>query len=458
MKFSNALLSMLFLAVTSCSTTPTPAEVAAELSPQAYKFEGYGGYQRAVTTKSAEAQEWFNRGLQLVYGFNHDAAAYAFARAAIIDPSCAMAWWGIAYSYGVDVNNDYVSEREAKFANVAITEAKRLVAGQQSKEAAFIESAALRAVYPMPKDRSELDASYSLRLERASSEYPNDADLGTLYAESMMNMQRWNYWTPEGEDIQNTNKIIEVLEHALKQNPLHPGANHFYIHAVEASPAPEKGVPSAEVLRDLVPGSGHLVHMPSHIFINVGRYPDAVLANQLAIKADDIYFDKVGTPTFYRIYYLHNMHFLTYAAMMTGQLDLALQAVSKMESEIPPAMLVDRASDADALSSLRLAVYMRFGMWEELLAMPEYEPHRKVSRAMRAYMRSISFANSGQAANARNELQRFKKLRGEVPADWTIGFCSADEIFAVAELVATGECLWREGNIELALEQLRMAV
>ena len=239
---------------------------------------------------------------------------------------------------------------------------------------------------------------------------------------------------------------------------MHPGANHFYIHAIEASKTPEKGVPSAERLEGLVPGSGHLVHMPSHIYINVGRYADAVAANERAIKADEAYFDVAGYPTFYRVYFLHNMHFLIYAAMMTGQKAIALNAVDKMESQIPPGFLKSMAKYADALASARLHIYMRFGMWKELLELPEYEDYRSLSRALRSYTRTIAFANLKRTDEARAELNRFHSLRKEVPQDWIVGFSPADAILSVASKVAEGEILWREGKVDEALEYLRKAV
>jgi tetratricopeptide (TPR) repeat protein len=465
MKQLNSISLVVLVTFTSCVSpeapiTPlaSPQIILDSLAPKAIEFAGYGGYQKLISTTNAEAQNWFNRGIQLVYGFNHDAAVNAFARAAKEDPDCAMAWWGIAYSYGVDVNNSDVSDLEAKYANVAINEAIRLKGNATPPELTLIEAAAIRAVFPIPDDRSEIDLAYSQAMSKAWDAYRDDPDIGTLYAESLMNMQSWNYWSPGGDPIKNTNEFLSALESAINLDNLHPGANHFYIHAVEASKSPEKGIPSAERLKQLIPGSGHLVHMPSHIFVNVGRYADAVSANQRAIKADDAYFSKVGTPTFYRIYFLHNMHFLIYAAMMTGQRDLALQTVTKMESEIPAQLLRNFAKDADSLSSVRLHIYMRFGMWDELVDFPEIEEYRYVSRAMRAYTRTIALANLLRTDEAREEFARFKELRKLVPDDWTVGSSKADDVLSVAENVALGEILWREGEIEPALEALRAAV
>ena len=437
---------------------PTPDEILQELAPKALEMAGYGGYHRSIFTTVDEAQTWFDRGLQLVYGFNHDAAVNAFSKAAQLDPECAMAWWGIAYAYGVDVNNPNVSEAEAAIAASAIRKAMQLLEKASPPEQALIQASAKRAVSPLPEDRTEIDLAYSNAMATAWTKHPDDADVGALYAESLMNMQSWDYWTSEGKASGNTPLILATLETVLEDNPQHPGANHFYIHAIEASGNPEKGIPSAERLENMIPGSGHLVHMPSHIYVNVGRYADAVLANQRAIKADEEYFKVAGYPTFYRIYFLHNMHFLMYAAMMTGQKETSLNAVSQMESQIPPGMIESMTKQADALASARIHVYMRFGMWEELLALPEYEDYRLLSRALRAYTRTIAFANLKQIDNARSELDRFHALRKDVPEDWVVGLSPADAILSVAAKVAEGEVRWREGKTEEALIALREAV
>jgi tetratricopeptide (TPR) repeat protein len=465
LKIFHSLAIIIIVATTSCISPPahlapavSPQDIIHNLAPGAIEFAGYGGYQKSISTTSDAAQNWFDRGIQLVYGFNHDAAVHAFARAAQEDPECAMAWWGIAYSYGVDVNNPDVSELEAQYANIAINEAIRLKGNATPAELSLIEAAAFRAVYPLPGDRTEIDLSYSQAMSRAWDAHQDDPDIGAMYAESLMNMQRWDYWSADGEALGNTEELLSVLDDAMALNNFHPGANHFYIHAIEASKTPEKGIPSAERLKALVPGSGHLVHMPSHIFVNVGRYADAVSANQRAIDADASYFSQVGTPTFYRIYFLHNIHFLTYAAMMTGQKELALETVLKMETELPAEMLQAFAENADSLSSVRLHVYMRFGMWQELVDFPEYEEDRHVSRAMRAYTRSIALANLLRTDEAREEFARFKELRQEVPSEWTVGSSAADDVLSVAENVALGEILWREGEVEPALDALRTAV
>ena len=443
---------------TASIALPTPDEILQELAPKALEMAGYGGYHRSVSTTVDEAQIWFDRGLQLVYGFNHDAAVNAFAKAAQLDPDCAMAWWGIAYAYGVDVNNPNVSEAEAAIAASAIRKAMQLREKASPPEQALIQASAKRAVSPLPEERTEIDLAYSNAMATAWAKHPDDTDVGALYAESLMNMQSWAYWQADGEPIGQTPNILTTLESVMELNSLHPGANHFYIHAIEASKQPEKGIPSAERLEQMIPGSGHLVHMPSHIYVNVGRYADAVAANQRAIDADDLYFELAGYPTFYRVYFLHNMHFLAYSAMMTGQRDLAVNAMLQMEEETPSQFLMENTAAVDGMSCGRLHVYMRFGMWEKLVEFPDYDENRKVSRAIRSYTRTVALANLKRIEEARLEFSRFQKLRQEVPDDWYIGFSPADWILEVAEKVAQGEILWREGKTEEALATLREAV
>jgi len=437
---------------------PPPEAVVQGLAPQAHRMEGYGGYHLAVSHAAPEVQTWFDQGLQLVYGFNHDAGVRCFAKAAELDPDCPMAWWGIAYGYGIDVNNPDVAEEEARAAYSAAQEALRLVDEASPVEQALIRAVALRSLYPLPEDRRPLDEAYAEAMGRARERFPHDPDVGALYAEALMNLQPWDYWTHEGEPVERAEEIVSILEEVLRAHPLHPGANHFYIHAVEASGDKARAVAAAERLEALVPGSGHLVHMPSHIYINVGRYDDAVKANQRAIEADGQYFEHFGEPTFYRLYFVHNIHFLSYAAMMEGRSDLAIEATRRMEREVPPEFLEAFAEFGDGLMGAKFHALIRFGRWEEILAEPDYPEHRKASRAWRRYARTIALANLGRTPEAREELTRFEAAVEAVPESWLVGINPAATIFALAHQMAEAETLWREGSTEEALALLREAV
>ena len=454
-----ALAALPALLLAACQLTPpTPDELLAELAPGALAMDGYGGYARAVSGADADSQRWFDVGLQLVYGFNHDAAVQCFAAAAEASPDCAMAWWGIAYGYGIDVNNPEVAEQEAAAAHSAAQAALATASAAGEVEQALIDAVARRAVFPLPEDRRPLDEAYAEAMGAAYERFPDDPDVGTLYAEALMNLQPWDYWTTGGEPVQRAEEIVAVLERVLAAHPLHPGANHFYIHAVEASGDAARAVAAAERLEELVPGSGHLVHMPSHIYINVGRYQDAVTSNQAAIEADRAFFAAAGEPGFYSIYYIHNIHFLSYAAMMSGQSELAIDATRQIEADVPPAFLESYPQFADGLMPAKYHALIRFGRWHEILGEPEYPAFRKTSRALRRYARTVALANLDRTDEAREELARFRAATEEVPEDWQIGANPAAAILGLADRMAEAEVLWREGSADEAFELLRTAV
>lgn len=421
-------------------------------------LEGYGGYHRAVSAAEGEAQHWIDQGFQLVYGFNHDEGVRSFQRATELNPDCAMGWWGIAYGYGVDVNNMEVSDAEAKTGHEAAQRALALSKQANEVERALIRAVAQRAVYPMPEDRRPLDEAYADAMRDAWKQFPEDADVGTLYAEALMNLQPWAYWSTEGEPLDDALEIVATLERVLQLNPQHPGANHFYIHAVEASDDPGRAVAAADRLRTLVPGSGHLVHMPSHIYINIGRYADAAAVNELAIEADESYFAKVGAPGFYSLYYIHNIHFLAFASMMEGRSQVAIDATRHMEAQVPPEFLKQFVVYGDGLMPAKFHALIRFGRWQEVLDEPEYPEFRKVSRAIRSYARVVALANLLRTEEARAELARFHELAGEVTEEWMMGANTAPTVLSISALMAEAELLWREGKQDAAFAKMREAV
>src|SRR5688572_17275450 len=269
-------------------------------------YEGFGNYKRTVSTSSPMAQRWFNQGLQLLYGFNHDEAIRSFRAAAQEDPNCAMAWWGIAYASGLHINNPAMSETQSKQAWEATQEALKRLDHARPVEKALIGAVAQRYAWPIPEDRKPLDMAYAGAMESVWKEHSNDPDVGALFAESLMNLQPWDLWNHDGTPKGRTLEIVATLERVIEMRRDHPGANHFYIHAVEASNDAQRAVPIAERLAGLVPGSGHLVHMPSHIYARVGRYADASDSNERAIEVDRSYFKIAPPPEFYSMYFVHN--------------------------------------------------------------------------------------------------------------------------------------------------------
>lgn len=425
---------------------------------EAREYAGFGNYTRAVTTNSPEAQRWFNQGIQLLYGFNHDEAIRSFAMAAEIDPDCAMAWWGVGYAHGLHINNPEMTERQSRLGWEATREALRRADRASDVERALILALGERYEWPPPENRAPLDEAYAAAMERVWRDFPSDADVGALYAESLMNLQPWDLWTHEGEPKGRTLEIVAALERAMEINPYHPGANHFYIHAVEASLTPERAEAAADRLIDLVPGSGHLVHMPSHIYIRVGRYADAAESNVLAVEADRAYFALAPEPVFYGLYYVHNLHFLAYASMMEGRYETAIRAARDVEREVPPKFLKDYVFLADGLMPAAMHVMVRFGKWEDILREPEPPKFRLISRATRHYARGVALAATGRTKEARRELAAFDRVVSSVPDDWFVGNNEAHDALAAARAVCEGEILFHEGKRDAAFAMLRKGV
>ena len=469
-RISAMVLAICCVAGTALAVFPLTAptehqeEVKAQQGQQAEQqrsvalYEGFTGYKRSVTTNSESAQTWFNQGIQLLYGYNHDEAIRSFEKAAEIDPDCAMAWWGSAYARGLHINNPEMGEEQSKQAHEAAQKAVAALSNESRVEQELVKAVARRYAWPVPEDRSPLDQDYADAMEAVWHHFPDDADVGALYAESLMNLQPWDLWTNEGAPKGRTLEIVGVLEHTLAGTPLHPGANHFFIHAIEASPWPALGVPSAERLTDLVPGSGHLVHMPSHIFIRVGRYAEAADANTRAIAADENYLQVAPKPGFYSLYFMHNVHFLAYSAMMEGRYETAIAAARKIEKNIPPEFLRDYVVMADGFMPTALHVMIRFGKWNEILAESEPDEWRLFSRAERHFARSVAFSALGKTDAARREIQLMDEVSAEITDEWKMGNNSAHEVLAIARKMAEGELAFREGRKDEAFAQLREAV
>jgi len=421
-------------------------------------YAGFGNYHRAMTTECAEAQALFDQGMQLLYGFNHDEAIRSFAAAAAKDPQAAMPWWGIAYAHGVNINDPAMSEERSKAAREAADKALALAGPATPVEQALIEAVSARYAWPAPEDRKPLDQAYADAMQKAYQKFPDDPDVGAIYADALMNLQPWNYWESDGTPKGRVEEIIAVLEKVMQVRADHPGANHFYIHTVEASKDPDRAVPAADRLRTLVPGSGHLVHMPSHIFIRVGRYADAVDDNKAAVAVDRAYFKEAPAPGMYAIYYAHNLHFLCYAAMMSGRFEEAMAAARDLEREMPEEPLKEYAGLMDGIMPSNFHTLIRFGKWEQILEEPAYKDYRLVSNAVRLYARSIACSSLGRTEQAREEMAAFKQAMEAVPEDWLIFNNRVDQVLPIANAMIEGELLWREGKAEEAFACLRAGI
>ena len=455
-------LPLLLLLAPACQVAPRahpqldPAEVATEVATRALDLAPIARCGRAVTGASPEAQRWFDQGLSYYFGFNHDQAAACFARATLASPGCAMAWWGLAQAYSLDLNSHSVSPEEAARSAAAMGRALELLAGATPVEQTLIEAAALRCVAPQTaySESKEIHEAYSEALERAWARFPDDADVGVLYAEALMILQPWNYWTPDDAPVERAEELVAVLEAAQALSPDHIGANHFYIHAMEASATPERAEGPADRLGAATPGSGHLTHMPSHIYVLTGRYEDAVDVNLHAAELDEAYFEAYGRDTFYLVYYVHNLHFAGYGAMMEGRKQLALECMDRMDAAVPAEMIEGMLPAMDGWMAARLHVMVRFGMWEELLAMPEFGETRLVSRALHRYARTVALANLGRVPEAEAEYELLEAACERAPEDWEIGFNPCRDVLALAKLVARAELHWRAGRPAEALPLL----
>lgn len=421
-------------------------------------YEGFGNYQRAASTESANAQAWFNQGMQFLYGFNHDEAIRCFHRAADIDDEFAGAWWGVAYAHGLHINNPQMSAEQSSLAYEATQEALARIDHASPVEAALIRALSERYAMPIPEDRRPLDEAYADAMGRAWQQFPHDPDVGALYAESMMNLQPWDLWTRDGEPKGRTLDIVATLERVLEIDVQHPGANHFYIHTMEASNEPEKAEPSAERLAALVPGSGHLVHMPAHIYARVGRWGDASDANVAAIGADRAYFAVAPEPDFYALYFVHNIHFLAWSAMMEGRYEAAMNAARELERDIPATFLREWTFVADGFMPVTYHVMIRFGKWEEILAEPKPEDWRHVSLSLWHYARGVAYSATDRTEQARAELDAFERAAAEIPEDWVVGNNPAANVMAVARHMLTGELAFREGRLDESFALLREGV
>lgn len=421
-------------------------------------FEGVSACRREVTTDSPEAQRYFNQGLAFLYAFNHDEALRSFEEAAAIDPGCAMAWWGVACANGPHINNPVVPPERAAAAWAAIEKARLATNDETATEKALIEALAHRYAAEPPEDRKPLDEAYAAAMRTVWHAHPTDADVGALFAESMMDLRPWDLWLPSGEPQPGTEEIVHTLEAVLTQAPNHWLGLHLYIHAIEASPQPERAAAPADRLRELQPGPGHLVHMPSHIDVRLGNWAEAVKANEKAVAADRIYRERSPHQNFYRIYMAHNHHMLAFAAMMRGQRQQATEAIDAMVREMPADWVEENAIFADAFQAMPLEVLVRFGQWDVILSAPEPPEYLPVSRALRHAARGIAFAAKHEPAAARKELAAFTETRKRVPENAVVGNNKACDVLDVAEHLLTGEILVREGDVDGGIGELRKAV
>ncbi|PIB25300.1 tetratricopeptide repeat protein [Maribacter sp. 4G9] len=434
----------------------TDVDTTQQISPL---FENLGNLNFPISTNEELAQTFFNQGLKLTYAFNHAEAHRSFMEASRLDPNSAMTYWGQAYTLGPNINDPIpLDDRKEKY-NEAIAKAIALAPKATKKERALINALTHRYSEDLTKDVSELNMAYMNTMSKVAKQFPEDADVQILYAASVMNTVPWNYWDKDGNPSPSIPEAKIALEKAIKINPEHPGAHHYYIHMVEL-PQPDLAVASAEKLGGLMPAAGHIVHMPSHIYIRVGRYLDAVKVNQQAILADEDYISQCYSQGMYPLgYYPHNIHFLWSAATLLGDSELAIDAAKKTAEKVPQGELITLPF-LQNFASVPLLAYTRFGKWNEILTTPSPNEEIKHLKLIWHYARGIAFVRKNNAKEAQEELDAIQNMINDPELENLIaaGFDSSTSIGKVAYEVVAGELASLNGNIPKAIEHLKKAV
>jgi tetratricopeptide (TPR) repeat protein len=425
--------------------------------PPARLMSGLGDVHHPVSTKNRQAQQFFDQGLKLVYGFNHDAARRSFQRALEFDPKLAMAWWGIALTLGPNYNLPVDLERE-KLGYEAVQKATALQDNAAEPERAYIAALSVRYSNDPNVDLHALDRTYKEAMGKLAARYPDDLDAATLYAESIMNLNPWKLWTADGKPNEGTDEIVATLESVLKRDPNHLGANHYYIHAVEASAHPERALPSAARLEKLAPAEGHLAHMPAHIYARVGDHSASARCNQVAIAADKKFLSETHDEGVYKLmYYSHNMHFLAFASCMNGNFAEAKDAAAKLVANV--ALGVKMMPDLEGFIPTPMIVLVAFEKWNDLLKLPPPDASFVTTTAMWHAFRAVAFANTGKATEAEDEQKKFRTTAAAIPPEKMFDQLNkVAAVFKVADNFVAGAIAHSKHDNNGAIEFLKQAV
>lgn len=459
--FRHAILLMLLTTLGACSgpsDTQEPDQGSPVEPTGAPLFDDLGAHEYSITTANPLSQKYFNQGLNLAYGFNHHEAIRAFTEGARLDPGCAMCYWGHALALGPNIN------KAMDDADISAAYSAAQLALQESADVTPVERALINALTtrydPQSNaDRIELDRAYANAMREVVEQFPEDLEVRTLFAESLMDLVPWAYYEADGTPKSETIEVINALEFVLAKKPVHPGAIHFYIHAIEATDSPERAEPYADRLRDLVPGAGHLVHMPSHIYLRVGRYADASLANQLAAAADESYINQCKAQGFYpATYYPHNIHFLWYTSAMEGRRDISIEAAKKIYSVLPLDQ-VEQFKEVEYFVPIPLLAYARFGEWDAILqeaAPPVSWPY---ASAMWHYTQGLARIAKGDLDQAGAELGAIDEiLAGDLIDTREILFVLGRSNTTIARDELAARIEMARGNMETGIDLLRAAI
>jgi len=423
-------------------------------------FDGLGSFHRKITTRSALAQKYFDQGMRFIWAFNHDEATLSFAKAAQIDPKCASCYWGVALTLGPNYNMPMMSAERARVGWAAVRKAQA-----NARRVTSVERALIAAVAKRYRGNGEVDptnskpllTAYVDAMRQVAAKYPNDLDVQTMYAEGLMNTNPWKLWNDDGTPNPGTHEIVTTLENILKKDPRHPGANHYYIHAVEASQHPEQAVRSAEALEGMMPAAGHLEHMPAHILQRVGRYEESAEANRKGAAADLAYLKETSAPDYYPMYMIHNFQFLAAAAGMEGRRDETIKALKDARAHIPDQLLFGMPG-LDWAASFKYDGFTKFGMWDDMLKEPA--PDSKLPGATISYLqsRATALAATGKVEEAKAELAKSDKLIAGVSGEATQGNNQAKSLYDIGQLKAEARVASAEGKRDDAVRMLTEAV
>jgi tetratricopeptide (TPR) repeat protein len=429
-------------------------------SPPPALMSGLGQHHHVISTKSSEAQRFFDQGLTLVFAFNHDEATRAFRRAAALDPQSAMPFWGIALALGPCINLD-VDPPHEKAAYEAVQKAMSLAPGATESERAYIQALAKRYSGDPQMDLRKLDAEYAHAMRELSKRYPDDLDAATLYAESLMDLRPWKLWSLDGHPAEDTDEIVAVLESVLRRDPGHIGANHYYIHSLEASTHPERALESARRLESLAPAAGHLVHMPAHIYMRVGDYVATARSNELAAEIDRVYLRDSGTmgSMYDVLYYAHDLHFLATAYNMAGRFADAKKAGDELAAHIAPMVSRDM-SMAEPYMPTPIFVLLRFHRWDEILKLPPPNQSLAMTTAFWHFARGSAAAAKGQLGIAEIERKTLEATRKEMSADTEFSMYSnkAQAFLDLAGNILDARIVTAHGERKRAIEYWKNAV
>jgi tetratricopeptide (TPR) repeat protein len=450
-------LLMALALILACGSAGAQEHASMESTKPAVIMPGMGHLHHPIHTQSTEAQRFFDQGLTLVYAFNHEEAARSFQRAAELDPQSPMPWWGIALAVGPNYNLDVDPEHE-KQAYDAIQKAWTLAATGPENERAYAGALAKRYTNDPKADLKSLAVNYKNAMRELAARYPDDPDVRTLFAESMMDMHPWQLWTLDGKPTEDTEEILATLRSVLRRDPQHVGANHLYVHAVEASPHPEQGLTSAQRLETLVPAAGHLVHMPAHIYERTGFYAESAKANRAGVAVDRAYWkSNPGEHAIYgMMYYSHNLHFLAVAASMEGRYAEAKSAADQLVAYAAPR--VTGMPMFEWFLPMQAYILVRFNRWDDIAKLPAPDSSLSLATAVWHYARGVAFAAQRDVAKAQAERLALSAAIEKQPADAMFGFNKARTVLGLALDIVDARIAATQGDHKSSIDHWRHAV